>query len=71
MYELTTVTLFAVLLKEIPMTCKDAVPPDPLRKDPPLKSLTFEAKTRKPYNGDLFFFRAQVLPLLGIERLAK
>ena len=68
-YKLMHVTIFAALLKEVPMICKDTVLPDPLLKTLSLKCLTFEESTRKPYNDNLCLFRALALHLHGNERL--
>ena len=42
--KLTNVTIFAALLKDIPMGCKDAVLPEPLLKNRTVNCLTFEKK---------------------------
>ena len=68
-YKLTKLTVFAVLLKDVPMGCKDCVPPEPLLKNQNVKCLTFEKNTRKPYNDNLRLFRAVALHLFGNERL--
>ena len=56
--KLTNVTIFAALLKDIPMGCKDAVSPEPLLKNRIVNCLTFEQNTRQPYNDNLCLFRA-------------
>ena len=43
-YKLTNVTVFAALLKDIPMGCKDTVLPEPLLKNHNVNCLTFEKK---------------------------
>ena len=68
-YNLTNLTMFAALLKDIPMGCKDAVLPESLLKNHTVNCLTFEKNTRKPYNDNLCFFRAVALHLFGNERL--
>ena len=50
---LTNVTIFPALLKDIPMGCKDAVLPEPLLKNRTVNCLTFEQNTRQPYNDNL------------------
>ena len=44
-YKLTIVTVFAVLLKDIPMGCKDTVLPEPLLRNCNVNFLTFERNT--------------------------
>ena len=60
-YKLTNLTVFAALLKDVPMGCKDAVLLKPLLKNWTIKCLTFEESTRQPYNDNLCLFRALVL----------
>ena len=55
-YKLTNLTVFAALLKEVPMGCKDSVLPEPLLKNQKASCLTFEKNTRKPYNDNLCLF---------------
>ena len=43
-YKLTNLTLFASLLKNVPMGCKDTVLPEPLLKNHNVNCLTFERK---------------------------
>ena len=47
-YKLTNLTVFAALLKDILMGCKNAVLPEPLPKNQTINCLTFEEKTRQP-----------------------
>ena len=68
-FKLTNLTIFAALLRDIPMGCKDAVLPESLLKNHTVNCLTFEKKTRKPYNDTLCLFRALALHLQGNERL--
>ena len=68
-YKLTNLTVFAALLKDVPMGCKDCLLPEPLLKNQNVKCLTFEKNTRKPYNENLCLFRAVALHLLGNGRL--
>ena len=64
-YKLTNLTLFAALLKDVPMECRDAVLPEPLLRNGTINSLTYEEKTRQPYNDILRLFRALALHLHG------
>ena len=68
-YKMTNLTVFAALLKDVPMGCKDSVVPGPLLKNQNVKCLTVEKNTRKPYNDNLCLFRAVTLHLFGNERL--
>ena len=62
-------TIFASLLKDVPMGCKDTVLPEPLLRNCNVNCLTFEKNTRQPYNDNLCLFRAVALHLFGNERL--
>ena len=68
-YKLTNLTVFAALLKDVPMGCKNAVLPEPLLKNHTINCLTFEETTRQPYNDNLCPFRAFALHLHGTQRL--
>ena len=45
---MTNVTIFAALLRDIPMGCKEAVLSEPLLKNRTVNCLTFEQNTRQP-----------------------
>ena len=64
-YKLTNLTVFAALLKDLPMGCKDAILPEPLLRNGTINCLTFEKNTRQPYNDNLCLFRALALHLHG------
>ena len=68
-YKLTNLTVFAALLKDVPMGCKDTVLPEPLLRNCNVNCLTFEKNTRQPYSDNLCLFRAVALHLFGNERL--
>ena len=68
-YKLTNLTVFAALLKDIPLGCRDAVLSDPLLKNHSVNCLTFEQNTRQPYNDNLCLFRALALHPHGNEKL--
>ena len=68
-FKLTNLTIFAALLRDIPMACKDAILPESLLKNHTVNCLTFEKNTRKHYNDNFCLFRAVALQLLGNERL--
>ena len=53
-YKLTNLTIFASLLKDVPMGCKDTVLPETLLKNHNVKCLPFERNTSQPYNDNLF-----------------
>ena len=68
-YKLTNLTVFAALLKDVPMGCKNSVLPEPLLKNQNVNCPTYEQNTKKPYNDNLCHFRAVALHLFGNERL--
>ena len=68
-YKLTNVTVFAALLKYLPMGCKDTVLPEPLLKNHNKNCPTFEKNTLQPYNDNLCLFRALALHLHGNKKL--
>ena len=68
-YKLTNLTVFAALLKDVPMRCKNAVLPEPLLKNRTINCLTFEENTRQPYNDNLCLFHALALQMHGNQRL--
>ena len=64
-YKLTNLTVFAALLKDVPMGCRDAVVPEPLLRNGTINCLTFEENTRQPYNDKLCLFRNLALHMHG------
>ena len=68
-YKLTNLTVFAALLKDVPMGCKNAVLPEPLLRNGTINCLTYEEITRQPYNDNLCLFRAFALHLHSTQRL--
>ena len=68
-YKLTNLTIFASLLKDVPMGCKDTVLPEPLLRNRNVNCLYFERNTSQPYNDNLCLFRASALHLHGNEKL--
>ena len=68
-YKLTNLTVFAALLKDVPMGRKNAVLPEPLLKNHTTNRITFEENSRKPYNDNLCLFRALALHMHGNQRL--
>ena len=68
-YKLTILTVFAVLLKDVPRGCKDAVLPESLLKNGTINCLTFEENTRQPCNDNLYLFRAPAFHMHGNQRL--
>ena len=65
--KLTTLTVFASLLKDMPMGCNDTVLPEPVLENHNVNCLTFKRSTRQPYNDNLCLFRALSLHLHGNE----
>ena len=68
-YKMTKVTIFAALLKEVRMGCKETVLPDQLLKNLSATCLTFEEKNQKPCEENLCLFSALAWHLHGNERL--
>ena len=68
-YRLTNLTVFAALLKDVRMGCKNAVLPEPLLKNHTINCLRYEEKTRQSYNNNLCLFCALALHLHGTQRL--
>ena len=67
--KLTSLTVFAASLKDVPIGCKNAALPEPLLKNHTINCLTFEESTRQPCNDNLCLFRALALHLHGTQRL--
>ena len=68
-HKLTNLTVFAALLKDVPMGCKNAVLPKPLLRNGTINCLTYEQNTRQPYKDNLCLFRALAPHLHGTQRL--
>ena len=68
-FKLTNLTVFAALLRDVPMGCKGAVLPEPLLKNRNLYPLTYKENTRQPYNDNLCLFRALALHKHGNNKL--
>ena len=70
-YKLTNLNVFAALLKDVPMGCKNAVLPELLLKNHTINSLTYDENTRQPYNNNMCLFCAPALHMHGNQRLEK
>ena len=68
-YKLTNLTVFAALLRDVPMGCKNAVLHNPLLRNGTINCFTYEENTRQPYNDNLCLFRALALHMHGNQRL--
>ena len=68
-YKVTNLTVFAALLQDVPMGCKNSVLPESLMRNRTINCLTYEENTRQPYNNNLCLFRAPALHLHGTQRL--
>ena len=66
-YKLTNVTVFAALLKDIPMGCENTVLPEPLLKSHNVNCLTFERNTSQP-TMRVFAFSEQLLCIFLVTR---
>ena len=68
-FKLANLTIFAALLRDKTMGCKDAVQPKSLLRNRSINCLTYEQNTKKPYKDNLCLFRALALHLNGNARL--
>ena len=68
-FKLTSLTIFAALLRDIPMGCKNAVLPESLLRNRSINCLTYQQNTKKRHKDNLCLFRAFALHLHGKERL--
>ena len=68
-YNLTNLTVFGALLKDVPMGCKDGVLPEPILKNCSINCLVYEKTTRQPYKDKLCLFRPLTFHLHGNQRL--
>ena len=66
-FKLTNLTIFAALLRDIPMGCKDAVLPESLLRNPSISCPTYEQNTKKTYKDNLCLFTALALQRLEEE----
>ena len=67
--KLTNLTVFAALLKDVPMQCENAVLPELLLRNGTINCLAFAENTRQPYNHNLCLFLALALHMHGNQRL--
>ena len=67
--KLTNLTVFAALLKNLHVGCKDAILPKPPLRNGTINCPTYEENTWQPYNHHLCLFRALALHLQGNQRL--
>ena len=68
-FKLTNLTIFAALLRDTPMGCRDAVLPESLLQNHTINCHTYEHNSKKPYKNNLSLSRALALHLHGNERL--
>ena len=64
-----TKTVFASLLKDIPLRSKDTAIPEPFLRNLKMNAFTFERNTKQPYNDNFCLFWALALHLHGNEKL--
>ena len=69
LYKLTNLTVFATLLKDLPMGCNNAILPDFLLKNGTINWVKYEKNTRQPNNSNLCLFRSLALQLHGNQPL--
>ena len=68
-YKLTNLTVFAVLLKDVPIGSKDAVLAKLLLRNYRVNCLTYDESTGQPNRDNLCLFRALALHLRRNQRL--
>ena len=66
---MTNLTVFTVLLKDVPLRCKDAVLPETVLKNCTINCLTYGEKTKQTFIDNLCVFQALASPLQGKQRL--
>ena len=66
---ITNVTIFAALLKKVPMGCPDSMIPEPLLRNNHVNCLVSDRDTKQPYNDNLCLFRALAVHLHGTTGL--
>ena len=62
-FKLTNLTIFAALLRDIPMSCKDAVLPESLLRNLSINCLTYEQNTKKSVQGQSLSLQSTCSPL--------
>ena len=67
--QLVNLTVFASLLKDKPMGCKDTVLLEPILTNHNVYCSILEKTTRQPWNDNLCLFRAPALHLHSIDKL--
>ena len=66
---ITNVTIFAALLKNVPMGCPDSVILEPVLRKNHVTYLISDQNTKQPYNENLCLFRALAVHLHGTTSL--
>ena len=61
-FKLTNLTIFAALLRDIPMGCKDASLPEPFLRNPSINCFTYEQNTKKTYKDNFLSFQSTCSP---------
>ena len=69
LYKLTNLSVFASLLKDVPLGCNDTILPVQLLRNCNVNCLVFERNTRQPYNDKLCLLRTLALPLHANEKM--
>ena len=62
-FKLTNLTIFAALLRDIPLGCEDAILPQSLLKNHSVNCLTYEQNTKKPIQGQNLSLQSTCSPL--------
>ena len=66
-FKLTNLTIFATLMRDIPMGCRDAVLPESLLKNHTVNCFSYE-QYKKPCKDNFCLFRALALRLHGNDK---
>ena len=68
---ITIVTIFAALLKNVPMGCPDSVIPEPFLRNHQVSCSFSDALTQQPYNDNMCLFGAHAVHLHGTTILER
>ena len=68
-YKLTNLPIFASLLRDVLIVCKDTTLTEPLLCNRNVNCLTYEKNTLQPYNDNLCLFRTLALHFHGNKKL--
>ena len=70
-FNLTNLTIFAALLKDLPMGCKDAILPESLLRNPAINCPTYEQNTKKQTETTFVFSEHLLSTCMEMRDLSK